>query len=345
MSKVSRQSNIELLRIISMTLVVLYHVFCYSLINYESTYPIVKPLYTLSHIGVPLFVLISGYFGIKISLKGFVNIYLTMVFYNIIMFVGWKYVGDNTAGISEYVKILFPCSHSAPWLWFMKTYILLFLLSPLLNKARDFKPNKVESKMRGGNILILSLLAIIIFYFGWLQRNADLYDGRNVIEFAFLYLLGGFFHDRFEVNNNNRKKYKNILLSIVVVLNLAVGLSLYFAEGVLLEYIRWFFHPYSSPGLLLLASVFFLYFTTLKIQSRVINWIASSVLAIYLVHENRFFDFIPWYKTLDKLAETGETVRLCYSIIIGISIIIVIPILLDKLKQLIINPIIKYIKI
>lgn len=63
------------------------------------------------------------------------------------MFVGWKYVGDNTAGISEYVKILFPFSHSAPWLWFMKTYILLFLLSPLLNKARDF-----QTGSRGGGI-------------------------------------------------------------------------------------------------------------------------------------------------------------------------------------------------
>lgn len=185
----------------------------------------------------------------------------------------------------------------------------------------------------------------IVFYFGWFQRNADLYDGRNILEFAFLYLLGGFFHDRFEVNDSNRKRKKRVLLSILIILNTIVGLALYYSEGSLLYYLRWFFHPYSSPSLLLLASVFFLYFTTLKIRNRAINWIASSVLAIYLVHENRFFDFIPWYKTLDKLAETGETVRLCYSIIIGISIIIVIPILLDKIKQLLINPIIKYIKI
>lgn len=134
-----RHSNIELLRILSMVLIVVYHILYYSLIHYETIYPIVKPLYTLSHIGVLVFVLISGYFGIKISLKGFVNIYLTMVFYNIIMFVGWKYIGGNIPIMRDYVKILFPFSHSAPWLWFMKTYILLYLLSPLLNKARDFR--------------------------------------------------------------------------------------------------------------------------------------------------------------------------------------------------------------
>lgn len=189
------------------------------------------------------------------------------------------------------------------------------------------------------------MLMLIVFYFGWFQRNADLYDGKNIIEFAFLYLLGGFFHDRFEVNDSNRKRKKRVLLSILIILNTIVGLALYYSEGSLLYYLRWFFHPYSSPGLLLLASVFFLYFTTLKIRNRAINWIASSVLAIYLVHENRFFEFIPWYNTLDTLAKTGDRLHLFYIVIIGISLILIVPILVDKIKQMLITPIIKFIKI
>lgn len=132
---------------------------------------------------------------------------------------------------------------------------------------------------------------------------------------------------------------------MLVILNTVVGFALYYSEGQLLHSLRWFFHLYSSPGLLLLASVFFLYFTTLRIRSRVINWIASSVLAIYLVHENRFFEFFPWYSTLDRLAQAGDSLSLCYNIICGIFLIIIVSILVDKIKQLLVSPITKYIKI
>ena len=65
-----RDSNMELLRIISMFLIVVYHVFLYVLVKFEDQYPLVSLFYTLTHIGVIVFFLLFGYYGIKPSVQG-----------------------------------------------------------------------------------------------------------------------------------------------------------------------------------------------------------------------------------------------------------------------------------
>ena len=359
--KIERQSNMELLRLISMMLIVTYHVFCYTLFKYETEYPMFKSFYTLTHVGVVIFVLISGYFGIKPSLKGLVSIYLSMVFYNVLLFSGWVFIGHNHPELSDYIKVFMPFSHSAPWLWFMKTYILLYLISPLLNKARDFKlitPRYTEQQKdtdslinrfikvpliynSGGNMLILVCFGFIVFYFGWLNKNGDLYDGRNVIEFAFLYLLGGFFRDRVVVTDVNRKSWRRTFLWAVLLTYSFVGTILYFASGSFLDLARWVFHPYTSPILILMASLLFLYFTTLEIQSNIINWMAGSTLAVYLVHENRFFEFIPWYRSIEAKFVNVNALHSFGLILLGIMSIMVIPILIDKIRLIVLKPIYK----
>lgn len=333
--------------------------FFYALFKYEAEYPIFKSLYTLTHVGVIIFVLISGYFGIKPSVKGLLSIYLSMVFYNVLLFLGWVFVGHNHPNISDYVKVFMPFSHSAPWLWFMKTYILLYLISPLLNKARDFRIEKtynteqqkdsdsliirvkksISYNNMGGNIMILCILGFVVFYFGWLNKNSDLYDGRNVVEFAFLYLLGGFFRHRVIVTDVDRKSLRRKFLLAVLFTYLLVGLILYSSSGILLDLARWVFHPYSSPGLILMASLLFLYFTTLEIQSKSINWMAGSTLAVYLVHENRFFEFIPWYESIETKFVNENALHSFGFILLGIMSIMIIPILIDKIRLIILKPI------
>ena len=66
-----RESQIELLRIVSIWLIVFYHLFMDFSLPLQEEYPLYKGLQIPLHIGVLLFVLISGYFGIKASIKGF----------------------------------------------------------------------------------------------------------------------------------------------------------------------------------------------------------------------------------------------------------------------------------
>ena len=327
-----RQSNMELLRIIAMFLIVLYHVCLYVLSKYEGQYPLIKSVYTLSHIGVILFVLISGYFGIKSSISGLAKIYFSMVFYNVILYVCWIKIGHNTVDKIDVVKLFLPFTHSAPWLWFMKTYVMLYILSPLLNKARDFKSAKLLSCVGGGNILILTCLGVVLFWFGWLNHNNDLYDGRNIIEFAFLYLLGACYHDRVVITDENRLRYRRIFLWSYIVLCVVVGVVLYFVEGSLLDLTRNISHPYSSPIMIAMASLLFLLFTTFQFKSRFVNWAAGAVLAVYLVHENKYFDFIPMYQFIEYHFIHDSALLFIALLIATILVLMLASILIDKVR-------------
>ena len=68
-----RNSAIELVRILAMFMIVYYH-FILFFIEPIDTNPIYKAIQIPLHIGVILFVLISGYFGIKPTFRGFFKI-------------------------------------------------------------------------------------------------------------------------------------------------------------------------------------------------------------------------------------------------------------------------------
>ena len=76
-----RDSNMEMLRIFSMFLIVFYHLVCFFVVNLrvsDSNWTAIQPCI---HQGVVLFVLISGYYGIKTKIKGVLHILLLCVTY------------------------------------------------------------------------------------------------------------------------------------------------------------------------------------------------------------------------------------------------------------------------
>ena len=90
----TRQSNMELLRLVAMFMIVVYHTVYYRLYDYRSEAPIFSSLMIILHIGVPLFVLISGYFGIKPSFKGFFKLYSILLFYNLTLY-GFRIISGD----------------------------------------------------------------------------------------------------------------------------------------------------------------------------------------------------------------------------------------------------------
>lgn len=131
-----RQSNMELLRIVAMFMILVYHTVYYVFYDYRVDSPIFASLMTLLHIGVPLFILISGYFGIKPSIKGVLKLYLILLFYNL-LFYGIRIVyGDVSFSISETLKLCLPFSIGSRW-WFFKVYLMLYLFAPVVNFLRD----------------------------------------------------------------------------------------------------------------------------------------------------------------------------------------------------------------
>ena len=155
-----RESSFELMRLVSMFLIVFYHFFLFFL------YPLYgdvfyKAIQMPLHIGVLLFVLISGYFGIKATPKGLIKLVGMMAVYYLPLQLVYICLHPGGVNSKEILKVLLFVSHT-PY-WFMRTYIFLFLFAPIINMYLSL----VTDKKR---ILLLATLFFIGIYLGTSQK-------------------------------------------------------------------------------------------------------------------------------------------------------------------------------
>lgn len=171
-----RDSNIELLRIFCMFLIVWNHLFTHG--NWDESIDIYISSRVLSFgkIGVDVFVMITGWFMVnsRFKSKSLIRTIGTAAFYMIsIYLVGL--LGRPTGMI----PIL-----SIPW--FVKTYSMLYILSPVLNLIlRSFDKAHLQA--------LLGFLIFIMSVIPSLTGNSYTGLSTGLPWFCFLYLLSGFF--------------------------------------------------------------------------------------------------------------------------------------------------------
>ncbi len=186
---INRQSNIELLRIVAMSYIVLYHLICNCAI--AATDGFLYELSTLTlHIGVICFMLITGWFGIRFSWKGLCRLVLMCLVCNIPVYIVLWIVGKVPFTFDSIITALTPLAHNA-W-WYFSIYVIFYLISPLLNAFLD--KSTFQQKL-----LMLLALGIITFYFGWWANLGWTKGGKHVMNFAFIYVLGHILHEKQDV--------------------------------------------------------------------------------------------------------------------------------------------------
>ena len=188
-----RSSNIELLRLVCIFLIIWIHFTGHSIIECSEMYSSQTGFLSMLPLllrgiclcAVNTFVLISGYFSIRPKAKSFFNLYLVCAFYAGTLYVTHLYLTDSHLNRWVVYNTLMPFGlwkTSSDW-WFIPNYLILYILSPLLNKLIDH-----ISKRQFQYFLLLQ--AVVVFYFGW-YRNEDWSGmGYNFINFIFLYFIG-----------------------------------------------------------------------------------------------------------------------------------------------------------
>lgn len=270
----TRESNMELLRIASIIAIIYYHILVF--VHNKSGEPIYQAMFLPLHVGVLLFVMISGYFHIKFSIKKLIMIIGPMVVYSIPSIL--SAISDEGYSFQIITNQLLFVSHSQ--YWYMRTYIGLFLLAPVINKYLDTCSNK-------NRIALIVCLLFIATWQGTTCGDPSLYAGKNIINFMLLYSIG----DTFRRYNNLIKQIPihKLILAYLLLNTLLVGTYAYFSELAIARIIYRLSYQYCSPILLLNSILVFFIFMKISIMSALINNIARSVLAIYLIHCNNVF--------------------------------------------------------
>lgn len=222
---------------------------------------------------VDIFILISGWFGIKASVKGFSNLVFQILFFGIgIYAVMWAFhmVPFRWESVAE-------CFLLTPVLGFVKAYMCLYLLSPMLNA---FVATAGRKTFRN---LLLSFFTFQTIY-GWLSTGAGFFEsGHATLSYIGLYLLARYM-------KVYRPKWAcmgvafhlTIYFSIAVVFTVTGFCANYFGGKYISDHLLYYNNPLVVMGSLSLL----LAFDGMYFRSRAINWLAASSFAIYLFHQN-----------------------------------------------------------
>lgn len=251
--------------------------------SYHGTYAYVYPFFVY---GVNLFFMISGWFGINLSLKSFTKIVGLIFLFTIINnLLHWITLGFD--GIMPFVKYcLFPITFCH--YWFIKVYVLLMLTAPLINSG--LKGMSLR-QLRG----FMIIFSIYIFYSCGLAHNYNNPDGYRYVNALYLYCLAHYLrHD--DLTYRNLKQYQCIAIFVVLTL-VNSGLFLLTTDP------RYF--KYSNLPVIVGAAAILIFFSRLSFQSKIINTISGAALGCYLLQDGKWgTNFL--YPKLTDLFITGS---------------------------------------
>lgn len=177
----SRKPNIEFLRFICMALIVICHLWRHQIADYPVHGILnngLRAFMIATSFHVDVFVLITGYFGVRNYKKSLVNALTTMLWYATIIGA----IEFIVTGNMNWQAIALPVSHS-PW-WFMRLYIYMVLLAPLFERVIASFENSNEWKY------LICIMLIFNLWFGWLMQDKSIYSDFSLINFLTLYVIG-----------------------------------------------------------------------------------------------------------------------------------------------------------
>ena len=145
MAKEKRMANYELLRILAMIMVVTLHFLSHSDrlialgVPLDGVRLIGSLLEAFCLVAVNVYLLISGYFGVKGSFRPSraISLLCQIWFYSLLIPLVLKMIGipvlADTQGIYGLIQYVFPIE--TEHYWFATSYFLLYLFTPVLNQA------------------------------------------------------------------------------------------------------------------------------------------------------------------------------------------------------------------
>lgn len=318
-----RNSSIELLRIISMIMIVFHHFAVHGGFEWNTTEISIPHFwYNLiimgGKIGVDIFVLISGYFLIEnnktiFNLKRTLKFWGQVFFYSIAIYIVFMFVGSDDLEIKSLVKTLFPITFSK-W-WFASSYFVLYLVHPFLNKLL----NQLDKKTYQSLLVMLILLWCIIPTF-----TTSEYQSNSFLWFVTLYSVAGYariygFNDKIKCNHYFMLGF---IFSILTYMTSVTFMIMGSRWHIFSAYVTYFYGQ-EKLSILLISLSIFMAFAKLKMNyHKTINFIASATFGVYLIHDNDTVKAFLW-QTIFKNAQYQNSIFLIpYSIIVVASVYI-----------------------
>lgn len=202
-----------------------------------------------------------------------------MTFYIIFLFIIDIIVGETHFRIKQLAGIF---ALSVLRNWFVKVYLILYVLSPFLNICLS-KIDKSTYKK-----LLIILIVLFSVWPSFIPYSPVTDNGYGIITFILFYVIGGYIKKHY-VSNHSKKYYFTgyILCAIGTFL-----LSIIFPKQ--FERILGYNFIFNIGG----AIFIFLFFSKINIKSRKINYISKFAFGVFLIHTNGYLKNLIYEKIL-----------------------------------------------
>lgn len=319
--KSTRNSSVELLRIIAMIDITLFHYLSrnYELYAVENSRILEDPclweemlVQYIGYLGVPCFMFISGYYGLSFKWNKLGTIVEQTFIYGIVSFVGlWLLLGHKPV----YYQLLAINNY-----WFIVSYLMVLIVSPGLNVMVD----KLSSRQ-----LLLSIVALYAVDFGGVVAGSSV--GGGFASLLMIYLTARWMKLYLPEKMKNTSCYWALGL---LLLQLSLVSACYFFHHIGIKVIV---GSYDNPVNILLAGFIVISVEHYHFHNRWLNKMAASTLSVYLLSESGFGQLF-----FNKLYVGGQDFSLLHYLIASIAVFLFIDIvdmIRLKLRGLFLNKI------
>lgn len=328
-----RQSNFELLRLICMFLIVMHHFGMHACdrinVNYLaiSFNKVLVQLFTYGgKFGVDVFIIMTGFFLVSKSFKisKIVRLYALSSFYSVcILLLGFA-MGWSVSN-KFILTSIFPVEFVS--YWFISDYLLLYLLFPIINvllKRIDFY-SYVYALGIGGYVVCI----FPMFTFS---------HSSGLLLFTYLYSIGAFIR---LYGERIPAFFKSIWFPMITFVAIFVLLLMFDFLGDNLGS-RFLLHNSTftsvadNPLMVCMSAGVFMVFSRIKIKSGLINSLAVSVFAVYLIHENQLLKKVIWGDLFSPMRHFDSWLFLIYSVLC-ILLVFLSCLMIDRLRILLLK--------
>lgn len=205
-------------------------------------------------------------------------------------------------------------------LWFPKSYLLLYVLSPVLNA---FVEKATARQFR----MVLIPMVVFQMVYGWMTGGVGWYmGGYSCIFFIELYLLARYLrlHVAYE-------RYGVKMLSGMFFVGALVVSIIWIAAAIKGIDATRFLNAYTQPFAIFGAAVLLLLFSKISLKNQTVNKIAASCFAVYLFHcaPGMLTHFTG---TISMLHESNNMILFTFYTFILIMAVYVVAVLFDQLR-------------
>lgn len=333
--KVARNMNMDLLRIVSMLLIVLLHSIDHSgvlekAINCESVIDIyVMYVYAFTRVCVNCYVLLSGYFLVKskFRLHKLIVLWMEVVFYSFVIKLIFMITGQTAFSIVSLASCFFPILTGR--YWFVTIYFALYLIAPFLNKA-IYAMDKREFTMFN---IVLGVLFSVWSSIHPAIAGVNSGGGWGLAWFVVLYFAAAWFRLYYV------PCYRYIVKIVLVFLIPVMTTVIFIIGGVLKSGVfqqignQWC--RYDSLPVYLASLMLFVAFINVKIENgrvkKMISIVSPATFGVYMIHAHAEVD--PWMWGMLDLPQKMESMAFPAIQLLSVLAIFAICIGIDIVRQ------------